>query len=160
MTEKTTGEAKADAKAAPAVELDLGSLDTIKAANGGAEVELRHPTKGTGLGIFVGILGQDSDTFREAIRERENEARQKRAMADRSGKTAPTLSSEELEEQATDLLILCTTHWRTGDKPTLKLDGEEMTFNVPNARKAYTRLLWMRTQVDAAIGNLALFIKT
>lgn len=147
-------------QAAPAEAFDLASLDTVAAAAKGAEIELRHPTKGTGLGIFVTVVGQDSDTFRDAIRERENEARQKRAMAERSGKNAPTLSSEELEDQATDLLIVCTLGWRTGNSDTIFFEGEQLKFNVPNARRLYTRLLWMRTQVDAAIGNLSLFIKT
>lgn len=149
--------------------VDIGDLDSIDAMNKGVEIELVHPTTGAKLGIFVTVLGQDSDVFRDAIREKEDEGRRRAAMASRTGQDVPVITSEQLEAQATDMLCLCTVGWRSetydekgeviADKPVIVFKGEELAFNVPNGRILYSRLLWMRKQVDKAIGTLALFIK-
>lgn len=148
---------------------DIGALDTISASSRGAEIELTHPVSGKGLGIFVTILGQESEEFREYMREKENAGRHQRFMAERTGKPAPLKLTEELENEATELLCICTLGWRSesydekgvkvDDKPIILDGGEELSFNVVNATRLYNKFTWMRKQVDAAIGNLSLFIK-
>ena len=60
--------AKAPKKPA-AKAFDLADLDTVKACNAGAEIELKHPVTLAPVGIFVTVLGKDSDAFRGFMRE-------------------------------------------------------------------------------------------
>jgi hypothetical protein len=144
---------------APKPAFDLGSLNTSKGSDEGAEIELVHPVTGAPLGVFITVLGKHSEVFREAIRERTNANVRKRALAERRGKEPELPTAERMEADATELLILCTVSWRTGDKPTITFEGRELEFNVPNAKLIYEQLIWLRTQVDEAIGSLELFIK-
>jgi hypothetical protein len=149
--------------------IDLGDLDTVAGSNAGAEVELKHPTTGKPTGIFVGILGKHSDVFREIVRERTNNRVKAAAEASKAGDDEPTLTAEQIEERAIELLTACTTNWRSetrnakgeviDNKPVIKFKGEELTFSVVNAKRLYTHFIWMREQIDGKIGDLDLFIK-
>jgi hypothetical protein len=148
--------------------LDLASLDTGAGSDNGAEIELKHPTTRKPLGIFIGVLGKHGQTFRETVKERQNETIRKQALAERQGLDPELTTAEQMEASATDLLVACTTGWRTVTRdakgvevssvPTITFEGKPLEFSVANARLLYTRLLWIRTQVDEAIGNLELFI--
>lgn len=159
-------------KAAPeaeAVAFDIDSLNTIEAANKGIEVPLRHDVSNRLLGLFVGVLGRDSDVFQGIVNDRRNEAIQQAALANKSGRDMELKTAEELDERGLELLIACTTHFRTelknakgetvGEKPAILCKGEWLTFNVPNAKRLYREYPWMRKQVDNAIGDISLFIK-
>jgi len=149
--------------------VDLDDLDTGKASDAGAEIELLHPTLKTPTGIFVGVLGKHSEVFREHIRERTNERIKREAAANKRGKEDETPTAEQVEEKAIELLVLCTTHWRSEtrndkgevieSKPIIVHRGQELPFTVANAKMLYSRLIWMREQVDEAIGDLENFIK-
>lgn len=161
-------ELKAGTKPAEIAPLDLASLDTSAASNAGAELELRHPTTRKPIGIFVGLLGKHGEVFRELVRERQNGAIKKRAAAERMGVEPDLPTAEEIEAEALDLLVACSTGWRTvtkdakgeivSDTPTLTFEGKALPFSVPNARLVYSRILWIRQQVDEGVGNLELFI--
>lgn len=148
---------------------DLSALDTGAGSDKGAEIELKHPVTKKPLGIFISILGKHSQTFRDVVKDRQNEALRKRALAERQGGDVEPVSAEEMEAAATDLLVVCSTGWRTVTKdakgevisetPTITFEGKALEFNVPNARLIYSRLIWLRTQVDEAVGNLELFIQ-
>lgn len=148
--------------------IDLSSLDTTAGSDKGAEIELKHPTNRKPVGIFISILGKDGQVFRDTVKERQNEALAKRALAERQGVEPERLTAEQMEAAATDLLVVCTTGWRTvtrdekgeivSEEPTITFEGKALEFNVANARLLYTRLLWIRKQVDEAIGSLELFI--
>lgn len=143
--------------------LDLDSLDTGTACDKGAEIELKHPTTSEGLGLFVTILGKDSQVFREHVKQDVNARIRREALASKRGKDVPPPTAEEAEEKATELLVICTLGWRQRNedgsfKETITYKGEELSFNVPNAKTVYTNLLWFRRQVDEAIGDLENFI--
>lgn len=148
--------------------LDLDSLDTGAACDKGAEIELKHPTTNAPLGIFVTILGKDSQAFREHVKQDVNERIRREALATKRGKDIAPPTAEEAEDKATELLVVCTLGWRQrvdvaeGEtekfKPTITYKGEELAFNVPNAKTIYSNLLWFRRQVDEAIGDLENFI--
>jgi len=146
-----------------AAPLDLDALDTCAACDKGAEIELRHPTTGEPVGIFVTILGKDSEVFRQHVKEDVNTRIRRQALADKRGKDVAPPTAEEAEEKATDLLVVCTVGWRQrieGDnfKSTITYKGEELAFTVANAKKLYSNLLWFRRQVDEAIGDLENFM--
>ena len=126
---------------------DLSSLDVVKSSNEGAEFELVHPVTGKGLGIFISVLGNDSDTYRHAV-----EVRAQRTLR-KSKKQRQQISLEEAENQAIEILAACTIGW-TG----LVENGKEIPFSESNARALYKKYPWMKDQVDAAIGDRALFL--
>ena len=143
--------------------LDLDSLDTGAACDKGAEIELKHPTTSEPLGLFVTILGKDSQVFREHVKQDVNARIRREALASKRGKDVAPPTAEEAEDKATELLVICTLGWRQRNedgsfKDTITYKGEELSFNVPNAKTVYTNLLWFRRQVDEAIGDLENFI--
>ena len=157
-------EVKADVKP----EIDLESLDTAVAGDKGARVAIVHPVTKDPIGIFITVLGKHSSTFRELVRERINKRVRTEALAARRGKPLDPRTAEEIEREALEMLVACTVGWETeiynenGDvvevKPTILLGSQHVTFNIPNALNLYTRILWMREQVDDAIGDLENFI--
>lgn len=148
---------------------DLGDLDTGAASDAGTEIELKHPTTKKPTGIFIGVVGKHSQIFRDIVRERTNDRIRREAENAQRGKEPEPTTAEEVEARAIELLTACTTHWRsetrtakgevTDNKPIVKFKGEELTFNAGNVAKVYTAMIWAREQVDAAIGDLELFIK-
>lgn len=145
-----------EAVAAP---LDLANLDTGVASDNGAEIELLHPTTNAPLDIFISILGKDSQAFREYVKSETNANIRREAMAKRRGREAPSPTAEDIDEKAVELLVLCSTGWRSGDEKTLTYKGENLPFTVANAKRIYTEQLWIRRQVDEAIGDLENFMK-
>lgn len=139
--------------------IDIGQFDTIQASDKGAEIQLTHPISNVPIGLFVTVLGKHSDVFREHIRNSQNERLRAQANATRRGKEVPTPTAEEAETRAVELMVLCTTGWRSDDKPTWTYKGEELEFTIQNAIRVYTEMLWIREQVDTAIGDLENFIK-
>lgn len=127
--------------------MDLAQLDTTAAANEGADIELLHPTTGAPLGVLITVCGTDSDAYRQALRERQNK---RLRNAKRGG---ATLTAEEIEAEALDLLVRCTSGW-TG----VELDGKPVAFTREAARDLYRRFRWIREQVDTAIEDRANFL--
>lgn len=161
MTKEKTAEAPNNA-------LDLASLNTSEGSDKGARIELTHPTTGAKLGVFVTVLGKHSQVFRDIVRERVNARVKKEALAARRGKNLEPRTAEEVEREALELLVACTLGWETETRnakgevtdtsPTLMFKGEALPFNAPNGFNVYSELLWVREQVDGAIGDLENFI--
>lgn len=152
-----------------AVGLDIASLDTVEASDKGARIELKHPTTGDPLGVFITVLGKHSHTFRDIVRDRINKRVREEANAARRGKPATLKTAEVQEAEGVELLAACTTGWDTESKvegepgkvtssPTMTFRGEQLPFNMANAIRVYSEILWVREQVDAAIGDLENFI--
>ena len=148
----------------PAPTLDLSCLDTVSAAEAGAEIELVHPLTRQGLGIFVTVIGMDSQTVRDYRREKADEYLRKQSIA-RKGSQEEVQTMGKLDDSAIELLTVCTTGWRWGDKvgifPLAKAGKpvEELAFNVPNVKRIYSELPEARKQLDEAIADRANFIK-
>lgn len=146
---------------------DLAQLDTTAACDVGAEIELLHPVTQAPLGIFWGVKGKDSQAFRDHLRDVINADLRDAAMAKKRGKTEPIPTMERGEERSIEILLACSTHWRTetkqGDEvvsePHLVFEGEKLAFTPQNVRAVLKRLKWLREQVDAAIGDLENFLK-
>lgn len=140
--------------------LDLASLDTAEASDKGARVELNHPTTNMPLGMFVTILGKHSQVFREIVRERVNKRVRDEANATRRNKQPDNYTAEQVEREAIELLVACTISWDSGEgKPFLFFKGEELPYTMQNAITVYSEMIWIREQVDNAIGDLENFIK-
>ncbi|WP_448508784.1 hypothetical protein [Immundisolibacter sp.] len=132
---------------------DIAELNTVKACDKGAELELLHPVTSEPLGIFIKVLGKDSTVFRDHIRDSVNDRIRREQMARKRGKDIEPTTVEKAESEAVDLLVLCTLGWRN-----MIMNGEAVEFNVPNARRIYTEYPWIRKQVDDGVANLELFM--
>jgi hypothetical protein len=140
--------------------VDLSTLDTTTACNSGAQIELRHPATNVPLGIFIGVLGRDSDVFKEYIRTSINSQLRKEAMAKKRGRDVDVATMEQREVESIELLVTCTTGWNSGDdNPTITMEGEALPFNISNAKRVYTKMSWIRDQVNQGIGDLENFLK-
>lgn len=134
---------------------DASSLNTIDACNKPAEIEIRHPVSGVPTGLFISVVGKDSDTYRGRIRAMADESLRRQAI----GKSASADTSlDKLEAKNIDALVAATAGWRTGDDPAVMLNGERLEFNAANARKLYMEILPIREQVAEAINDLGNFM--
>jgi len=136
-----------------AARFDLGSLDTIKASNEGAEIELKHPMTNEPLAVFVKVRGKDSDAFREFQRHKFNDYLRAEALAKARGKQPQVKSAEDYEDDMLTLLVACTIGWRE-----MVYNGAELPFNAENVRKVYKERPWVRDQVNDAVGDLGNFM--
>ena len=151
---------------------DLGDVDTIAASNKGAEIELLHPATQEKLGIFWSGIGRDSDAFKDMMREDIDTTNRRNAQLRARGKQIPPKTFDEQEDEAINLLVVCSTGWRTVVKddrgkiveaesgPFLIMRGEKLEFNVPNAKRVLREMPWIRRQIDEAIGDMELFMKS
>lgn len=134
---------------------DIASLDTVAASNDGAELELRHPVTNAPLGVFISIVGKDSDSFREYQRRKFNEYLRAEHAARIRGKNAPPQkSAEEYEDDMLTLLVTCTRSWKG-----VVFKGVDLEFNAENVRMLYKNSPWIRDQVNDAVGDLGNFLK-
>lgn len=142
--------------------MDISKLDTVTACNIGAEIELRHPVTQAPLGIFIHILGKDSDVCREHFRNSVNENLRRAALARKRGKDEEIQTFEKSQERGVELLVACTLAWRTvedgKESPTITMKGEAMPYTKENARRLYESMPWIKTQVDEGIVDLENFM--
>lgn len=146
--------------------MDIGKLDTIAACNAGAEIELLHPSTQEPLGIFITVLGKDSDVCREHFRNTVNENIRRAAMAKKRGKDEELTTYEKQQERGVELLVSCTLGWRTvekidgteTEKPVITLKGEDLQYTKANAKRLYEVMPWIKEQVDTAIMDLENFM--
>jgi hypothetical protein len=100
--------------------------------------QTRQPLRGpNGEEAYVDLYSSDSD-----IARRHNRETQRRRLNMRGrGKLTP----EELEAEATDLLVALTAGWSL-----VALDGSMLglPFSAQNARVVYDKVTWIREQVD------------
>lgn len=129
--------------------MDITKLDTVKASNAGADLELLHPATGEKTGVTITLAGPDSDVYRKALRR----------QADRQFKTSQKRSQQhqtaaELEEEAVKVLAACTLDWQGME------EGKDALGCTPeNVEHVYRKYLWIREQVDEFVGDRQAFIK-
>lgn len=136
---------------------DAASLNTTEACNKPFELEIKHPTSGAPTGLFISVVGRDSDVYRGRVRALADETLRRQAM----GKPAlADASLDKLEAKNIDALVAATVGWRSeGDDGGITLSGERLEFNPANARKLYSEILPIRDQVAEAINDLGNFMR-
>ncbi len=131
---------------------DISSIDTVAACNKPYELEIEHPTTKEKTGVFISIVGKDSDAYRQRVKAMANENMQRTAVLSQRGKTdIPNL--DKLEAKNIDALVAATVEWRN-----MVMDGETLDCTPENVRKVYTRILPIRDQVQEAINDLENFM--
>lgn len=144
--------------------LNLSQLDTSQAAEDGVAVHLRHPKTNTPLGVRIFVAGVDSETYRSQIRRQQN----RRMEQARRSRGQLSISAEELETDALDLLVACTKGWEAdieehGERktvPFIPMSDGLLPFSPENVRKVYASpgFAWLREQVDAEMGDRGNFL--
>lgn len=137
--------------------VDLASLSAKDASEKGYELELRHPVSREPLGVFITIVGAESETARNYLRKKANAKLRQEFENQRKGRDEEPPTVEQAEAEAVSLLAACTTGWRTGDASTVTHGGKALEFNESNARFLYGER-WIRSQVDVAWSDLGNFM--
>ncbi len=127
---------------------DLNSLDTIAACNKAHEFEVTHPATGVGTGVFISVVGRDSDIYRSRVKAMANESLQREATGRKKIDTI-----DALEAKSIGALVAATVSWRN-----VVLDGEALDCTPENARKVYARIIPVRDQVQEAVNDLSNFM--
>lgn len=146
---------------------DLGKLDTTTACEVTHELELRHPVTNEPLGMFIEHRGADSAEVLAITRRQTNELLKRSFVAQRKGKEDEAETVESLTDRGTRVLVAATVAWFERDAKGKRIEGfgfgeGRMTFTPENAADLYSRpgFVWLRRQLDDAVGDLGNFIKT
>lgn len=134
--------------------VNFDKLDTNKACNEPFKLELKHPITKKRLGCYVLVLGSESDQYREYTDEIQDKAYKEAADLARNGADPIPQTAAARRKQSIDLLANMTVGFEN-----IQLEGAELTFNIPNAIKFYTRFGWAKNQVDIAVYELGNFMK-
>lgn len=120
---------------------DLSDHDYKAYAEKGAEIELHDIFSGEPLGVFIGVIGEDSEDWQEALDEASLiKPGQKKSRQEKVKDMAYSLSS-------------ATTHWRG-----MGCKGKEIEFSKDAAMAIYSQYQWIADQVFVAIKDRALFL--
>lgn len=148
---------------------DFGAeVDTVAKCDAGAEIELKNPVTTKGTGVFIKVLGKDSTVFRNHIKEEQDTINRRNHELQRKGKKVVPTLSDETEQKAIEILVLCTLGWRTetrddkgnviANDPFIMFKGEKLSYSVANANRIYRENLEIRRQIDEGIADLENFI--
>jgi hypothetical protein len=135
--------------------LDLASLDTTKAAEEGALLEVRHPTTGVvlangdGRAVTLTLAGMDSARARKAERQATNRRLKQSGRGRSLGVTG-----DDLDNDALDLLAACTMAWSG-----FELDGQQIECSAENARRLYRQFPWLREQAQQFMDDRGNFLR-
>lgn len=136
--------------------VDLADYDPKVACEKSVEIELVHPQTEEGVGVFISIIGRESEAFQKAVNAKINHSLKLQAI----NKNKPQIVTVEgNEDEAAELLAQCTTGWRSVGSPpnTIVYGGVNYGFSQSNAKLIYGKSRWIRNQVDKAVGDLSLF---
>ena len=128
--------------------MDVFKLNTKQAANEGVEVAIFHPATRADTGIVFKLAGIDSDVYQKASREAQ---RRRLQVLARGGQMK--LTPEELEAESLALLVSCVLGW-----DGVESEGAALPCTAENVKKVFEACPWIKDQVDAAIGDRALFL--
>jgi hypothetical protein len=131
----------------------LSMFDTVSACNKGARIELLTLT-GEGSGIFITILGRDSDVYKQYEREQRDYMNRKIMLARKRGQDLRLDSAEMTEEKEIELLAKLTVGWE--NMPSFDGKGQ-LDFSKDNAVQLYAKFPAIRRQMDDACGDMQNF---
>lgn len=131
--------------------MGLNSIGVVKDTT---DVELVHPKTGEvltnddGTPMTITVHGPYSSHYKAVSHAQQNSRLMK---AQRMGGKM-SLTAEELEASALDLLVKCTAGWN------ITLDDEPEAFSQDKAREVYTKHPWVRDQIDGVFGDTRAFL--
>ena len=155
--------------------MNLSDLNTRAASNNGAKIELKHPVSRVGLGLYVHVVGKDSDAFRNFVAKSANADRLAQFEAQRKNKPVDPKTFDASEAEGIALLVACTTGFSCSDeldkdgKTVVRQGGDylpwdeapdaKLTYSDANATKFYNAFPDFFRQVNDGIVDLGNFMK-
>ena len=128
--------------------MDIKLFDTKAKSESGVDIELRDLRTGKGSGVFITVIGTDSDRFAELSAECARRISQ--ILADTGQQE---LNRDQMNKMSIELLAGCTLGWRG-----LEANGEPMAFSTDAARWLYTDYPAIREQINVAIADRKNFL--
>lgn len=153
------------------IAVDLADLDVVVACNKAVEIELVHPVTKVGLGQFIGVVGKESDEFRNFVASKANSERLLAAAKPRNARDKTPKTLEEDKQDGCLVLATCTKSFRCndveGDEGSrggafLRYRGQSLSFSFENAVKFYSDpgMVPFYDQINEGIANLENFMKS
>lgn len=136
--------------------MDLSKFNITKQAELGANLELLDPNdeplfykdgKKKKVPVTIKLLGMDSKVWRNKNRDVQRER-----IAKMTRKKSKNVDHTVSDEDACDMLALCTIGWDGIDE-----DGKPLEFSYDAAYKMYMSQIWIREQADTFIADRANF---
>jgi hypothetical protein len=141
---------------------DFDALDTGAACEKSYEFELLHPTTEKPLGVFVSVLGPESNAFKTRVRREVNRDRKRQFEGIRKNKPVEPQMIEDDEEFGVSLLAEIVTGWRTEkdgkNEPVIYWKGEKLEFNKENLLRWLMHFPWARKQISDESSKLENFL--
>jgi hypothetical protein len=132
------------------------ALATLAPKETGATVAILHPVTRLETGITVTVLGTDSDVCKKVQRKQLN---RRLELQTKSRSNKFSMTAEELEKEALDVLVACVVGWHTGERPEIEMnEGEWLPCTPDNVKRVLTELPWLKEQLDQEIGDRANFL--
>lgn len=123
-------------------------MDLSKLASDTQWIDIFVPGTGDKTGLRIEIHSRESDEIKRVQRGWQTKAL-------RGGRNS--LTAQQIEQQAIDILVAAVANWDWGDKANW--DGKKLEYNPENVSKVFNdpRGAFIRDQVDEAFGNDAGF---
>jgi len=141
---------------------DFADLDLAEKAETPFEFELEHPETKDGIGVFISVIGSESTTFQQYVRDEDNKARRKAFENQRKNKPNEPMTAEDEEAAIARAVSFCIRGWRTvidgKSEPVIKWGADKLECTPETAFKVMMRFRWMRAQVNKATGELGNFL--
>lgn len=149
--------------------INLADLNAATASETIFDLELKHPTTDAPLGLFIQIIGSQSEKVRAISNRQSNAIIKDNFKAQRGGKE-PAITVETSQKRSAELAAAATVGWyaqepaKPGEKPKredgLPFGEKRLMFSEEEAVRLYSdpAYAWLAKQVDDAVGDLANFL--
>lgn len=132
--------------------MSLRDVGTVKDTT---TLTLHHPATGKpllnadGTPMTVVLHGPYSERYKGVLRDQ-----QQRRMTDMGRATRTTMTPEEIDSFANDLLVSCIEDW------SITLEGDEkLPFSRDAVESVMAEFPWVKDQINAVMGNIADFLE-
>jgi hypothetical protein len=132
--------------------MSLRDVGTIKDTT---TITLQHPATGKsllnadGTPMTVVLHGPYSERYKSVLRDQ-----QQRRMTEMGRGTRATMSPDELDAFASELLVRCIDDW------SITLEGDEkLPFSADAVESVMAEFPWVKDQINAVMGNIADFLE-
>lgn len=149
---------------------DFSIFDAATACDTPHEFELTAPfdfpqrgiSAGDPIGVFLSVIGAESDAFQQYLRAEANALRKKAFADQRKGKGDGPVMVEEEEEVGLRALAMCVKGWRTvidgKSEPVITDEGKRLECTPENVIHWLRKYRPFRVQINDATADLANFV--
>lgn len=143
--------------------MDLETLDLQTFASKGAPFQLLHPATRKPTGLWVRLIGRDSDEYKTWSFARADQKAEEDSMRKRRRQAVVEVSATDIyEDQLAEGVFFIREWWEADEKGnrtkgTWTLGASELDFTPENVEATLRRFTWILEQVNAGASNRSLF---